>query len=215
MLRRGGDASAALAVSQGLLLRSAPPLVASVCLAANCYISSCYYDHAFQLLSKMRAACSNSSAPYDAAVLCNYGVSAAACGSGASVAVAALHEAIAAAGASPCISRTHLHQDICCCASVVVAGVMKRDTYLLIPAVDSTGRALNSSMEWDALLTELECSLASAHGCSSSACLGSGFASLDKRLSDRALVALALIQCGARCRATAFIILRQNIAAIR
>jgi hypothetical protein len=129
-------------------------------------------------------------------VLCNYGVSAAACSSGASVAVATLHEAVALCRLTPSLSRTRLHKDICCCASVVVAGVMKRSSYLLIPAIDSAGRTLCSSVEWDAFLTELERSLADAHGCDGGggACLGSGSAPHDKRLSDRALVALALIQ---------------------
>lgn len=82
---------------------------------------------------------------------------------------------------------------------------MKRETYVLVPAVDSAGRVLNGSIQWDALLTELERSLAHAHGYSGNACLGCGIGSHDKRLSDRALVALALIQylsCamfGARC----------------
>ena len=198
VLRRGGRSGEALAVSQGLLLRCAAPVLTSVCLAANCYISSCYYEQAFQLLTKMRGACNSSSGPYDAPVLCNYGICAAACGSGASIAVAALHEAVTLACASPCISHTRLHQDICCSACVVVAGVMKRECYLLIPALDSAGRALNSSVAWDAFLTELERCLADAHGCGvgsgSRACLGSGIGSHDGRLNDRALVALALIQ---------------------
>ena len=71
---------------------------------------------------------------------------------------------------------------------------MKRETYVLVPAVDSAGRVLNGSIQWDALLTELERSLAHAHGYSGNACLGCGIGSHDKRLSDRALVALALIQ---------------------
>jgi hypothetical protein len=194
VLRRGGRAGEALACAQGLLLRSAPPMITSVSLAANCYITSCCYDLAFHLLSNMRAACSAGSGPYDAAMLCNYGVSAAACSSGASAAVATLHEAVALCRSSPCVSRTRLHQDICCCASVVVAGVMKRSSYLLIPAIDSAGRTLCSSVEWDAFLTELERSLADAHGCGGDACFGSGSGPHDKRLSDRALVALALIQ---------------------
>ena len=88
---------------------------------------------------------------------------------------------------------------------------MKRESYLLIPALDAAGRSLNSSIEWDAFLTEIERGLAEAHGCSSSssssssnsesvACLGSGIGSLDKKLTDKALVALALIQC-VTCRA--------------
>ena len=196
VLRRGGHSREALAIAQGLLLRSAPPILTSVCLAANCYITSCYYEQAFQLLTKMRAACSKGTGPYDAPVLCNYGVSAAACGIGASAAVAALHQAVTLSRSTPCISHTRLHQDICCCACVVVAGVMKRESYVLIPATDSTGRTLHSSVEWDAFLTELECSVADAHGCSGSgsSCLGSGMRSHDQRLSDKALVALALIQ---------------------
>jgi hypothetical protein len=88
---------------------------------------------------------------------------------------------------------------------------MKRESYLLIPALDAAGRSLNSSIEWDAFLTEIERGLAEAHGCSSGnsssssssssssnsesvACLGSGIGSLDRRLTDKALVALALIQ---------------------
>jgi hypothetical protein len=135
-------------------------------------------------------------------MLCNYGLSAAACGSGASVAVATLHDAVSLSRSSPDIVRSRLHQDICCCACVVVAGVMKRESYLLIPALDAAGRSLNSSIEWDAFLTEIERGLAEAHGCCCSssnsesvACLGSGIGSLDRRLTDKALVALALIQC--------------------
>ena len=204
VLRRGGRLSEALAVAQGLLLRCAAPILSSVSLAANCYITSCFYEQAFQLLSRMRAACCTGSGPYDAPMLCNYGLSAAACGSGASVAVATLHDAVSLSRSSPDIVRSRLHQDICCCACVVVAGVMKRESYLLIPALDAAGRSLNSSIEWDAFLTEIERGLAEAHGCSSSsssnsnsesvACLGSGIGSLDRRLTDKALVALALIQ---------------------
>ncbi len=99
----------------------------------------------------MRAACSKGSGPYDAPVLCNYGVSAAACGIGASAAVAALHQAVTLSRSTPCISHTRLHQDICCCACVVVASVMKRESYVLIPALlNSTGRTLHSSVDWDA-----------------------------------------------------------------
>lgn len=188
-------------MAQGLLLRSAAPVLASVCLAANCYISSCYYEQAFQLFTKMRSTCSQSSGPYDAPVLCNFGVCAAACGSGTSVAVAALHEAVTLAGSSAYIARSRLHQDICCCACVVVAGVMKRESYVLVPAVDSAGRTLNNSTAWDELLTDLERSLADSYGCIGSACLGHGIGPCDRRLSDRALVALALIQYCFRCRA--------------
>jgi hypothetical protein len=133
VLRRGGHLSEALALAQGLLLRCAPPVITSVSLAANCYITSCFYEHAYQLLTTMRPACSEGFGSYDAAMLCNYGISAAACGSGTSVAVAALHEAVTLSRSSHCISRTRLHQDICCCACVVVAGVMKRESCAPLP----------------------------------------------------------------------------------
>jgi hypothetical protein len=77
---------------------------------------------------------------------------------------------------------------------------MKRESYMLIPALDSTGRALHCSVDWDGFLTELERSVAdafvpcSSSSSSSSTCLGSGIGLHDKQLSDRALVALALIQ---------------------
>ena len=74
VLRRGGHASEALAVAQGLLLRCTAPTLLAVCLAANCHLTSCYYEQAFLLLTKMRFSCSESSGPFDAAMMCNYGV---------------------------------------------------------------------------------------------------------------------------------------------